>query len=251
MTFDKKTILITGASAGIGRALAEKLAQTECNLILTARRIELLEDLKNQSSKKARIEIIKCDVSRKEDVRSAYERTKNIFGIPDLVILNAGVGIPVTVENFSSHPAEEIIKTNFLGVVYWTEVLLPDFIQRAGGIIAAVSSLADNRAYGVSFYNPSKAALTLFLEGLRLDLKKYNIKVLTIKPGFIKTGMTASNNFKMPFLLQPEDAARIILKGIEKEKKIIQFPLPLVLLTRIIGLLPLTVYEFFAGKSAR
>lgn len=251
MTFDKKTILLTGASAGIGRALAEKLAQTECNLVLTARRIELLADLKNRNSNKAHIELIKCDVSKKEEVLSAYEKTKNIFGIPDIVILNAGIGIPVTVENFSSHSAEEVIKTNFLNVVYWTELLLPDFIQKNDGVIAAVSSLADNRAYGVSFYNPSKAALTIFLEGLRIDLKKYNIKVLTIKPGFIKTNMTAANNFKMPFLLQPEDAARIILKGIEKEKKIIQFPLAMVVITRIIGLLPLTVYEYFAGKSGK
>lgn len=251
MTFDKKTILVSGASAGIGRALAEKLAQTECNLVLTARRIELLEELKNGNSNKARIEIIKCDTGMKEGVLSAYGRIKNIFGIPDIVILNAGVGIPVTVENFSSLAAEEIIRTNFLGAVYWIELLLPDFIRKHGGIIAAVSSLADNRAYGVSFYNPSKAALTIFLEGLRLDLKKYNIKVLTIKPGFVKTNMTASNNFKMPFLLQPQEAARMILKGIKEEKKIIQFPFMMVLITRIIGFLPLSIYEFFAGKRGR
>jgi short-subunit dehydrogenase len=251
MTLDKKTILVTGASAGIGRALAKKLAQTECNLILLARKTELLEELKNEDSNKAHIEIITCDTGKKTDVSSAYDKIKSIFGVPDVVILNAGVAVPFTVENFSSLPAEEIMQTNFLSVVYWVEVLLPDFIKRNEGIIAAVSSLADNRAYGVSFYNPSKAALTIFLEGLRLDLKKYNIKVLTIKPGFVKTNMTAPNNFKMPFLLKPEDAAAIILKGIMKEKKIIQFPFVMALITRITGFLPLTVYEFFAGKRSK
>ncbi len=123
-------------------------------------------------------------------------------------------------------------------------MLLPDFIKNKEGLLAGVSSLADNRAYGTTFYNASKAALTIFLEGLRLDMKKHNVQVLTVKPGFVKTPMTDQNNFKMPFLLSAEDAADIILKGIEKEKKIIQFPFATVLLTRIVGLLPLSVYEF-------
>jgi len=243
MNFTQKTILITGASTGLGKAMAQKLANYNCNLILTARRIELLEEIKNNPSNKARVEIFKCDVSKYEDVKSVYEQAKNIFGQIDIAILNAGVGIHVTVENFISRSAEETFGVNLLGVVYWTEMFLPDFIKKQEGAIVGVSSLADNRAYGTTFYNASKAALTIFLEGLRIDMKKYNVKVLTVKPGFVKTPMTDQNNFKMPFLLTPEAAAEIILKGIEKEKKIIQFPFATVLLTRLIGLLPLSVYE--------
>lgn len=251
MKFEGKTIIITGASAGIGRAIAEKLAEVKCNLLLTARRLELLEEIKNNASNKARIEIVKCDVGNKDEVQIAYSRAKNVFGAIDIAILNAGVGLYATVEDFNSAAAEITMKTNYLGVVYFTELLIKDFILRKEGMIIGVSSLADNRAYGITFYNPSKAALTNFLEGLRLSLKKYNVKVLTVKPGFVKTDMTAKNNFKMPFLFTPEKAAGIILKGIEKEKKIIQFPWPIVLLTRIAGLLPLTVYEFLAGKKIK
>jgi short-subunit dehydrogenase len=244
MNFCQKTILITGASSGLGRAMAQKLAGYECNLILTARRIEPLEEIKNQASNKARIEIFKCDIGKKEEVKNTYEQIVNIFENIDIAILNAGVGIYVAPETFNSAFAEEVFGVNFFGVVCWTEVLLKNFMLTKKGMIVGVSSLADNRAYGTSFYNPSKAALTIFLEGLRLDMKKHNVKVLTVKPGFIKTPMTDKNNFKMPFILSAEEAAKIVLKGIEKEKKIIQFPFAIVLLTRIVGLLPLTVYEF-------
>jgi short-subunit dehydrogenase len=249
MELENKTILITGASAGIGRALAEKLARTKCNLILTARRIQLLEIIKSKNNYSARIEVVKCDSGCKDEVMAAYEYAKKVFGGIDIVILNAGVGSPVKVEEFSSSGAEEAMRTNFLGVVYWVEVLINAFIEKRGGIIVGVSSLADNRAYGATFYNSSKAALSNFLEGLRLDLKKYNVRVLTVKPGFVNTHMTAQNNFTMPFLLSPEEAADKIIRGIEKEKKIIQFPWQTVLLTRIIGLLSLTVFEFFMKKK--
>jgi len=249
--FENKTVLITGASSGIGRAIAESPALKDSRLILTARRIELLEEIKNNAGTNSRIEIIKCDVSNKEDVKSAFEKAESITGKIDIAILSAGIGIAVNPENLDSSAAEEVIKTNFLSAVYWIELLLPGFIKRKEGMIVGVSSLADNRAYGTSFYNPSKAALSIFLEGLRLDLKRHNIKVITVKPGFVKTSMTDQNNFKMPFLLTPQRAAEIILNGIAKEKKIIQFPLPTVLLTRMIGLLPLTVYEFLAGKTKK
>lgn len=248
MNFNKKNVLITGASSGIGRAIAVKLARHDCNLILTARRTDPLNEIKNNSGNKARIEIFKCDVSKIDEVKNTYEQIKNIFGLIDIAILNAGTGIYITPETFNSSAAEEVFGANFFGVVYWTEMLLPGFMKRKEGMLVGISSLADNRAYATTFYNPSKAALTVFLEGLRLDMKKYNVKVLTVKPGFVKTPMTDRNNFKMPFLITADKASNIILKGIEREKKIIQFPFQTVLLTRIIGLLSQSVYEFLMGS---
>ena len=244
MKTENKTILITGASAGIGRAIALRLAKKNCRLFLTARRIDLLEEIKNSPLNSAQIEIFKCDVSKKEEVSAAYAKAKEIFGKIDIAILNAGTGSPISVENFNSHGGEDAFGINFFGAVYWIELLIKDFIEKQEGIIAGISSLADNRAYGATFYNPSKAALSVFLEGLRLDLRKYNIKVLTVKPGFVDTHMTSKNKFKMPFIMSADKAARIIISGIEKEKCIIQFPLPMVFLTRILGLLPSKVFDF-------
>jgi short-subunit dehydrogenase len=250
MELENKTILITGASSGIGRALALKLLQKECRLALAARRIELLNEMAVLPHK-AELLILKCDVGQKEENKKAFREINERFGNIDIAILNAGISIPVTAENFNSSAAEEIVKTNFLGNVYWIELLLPSFVKKGNGIIAAVSSLADNRAYGLTFYNPCKAALSLFLEGLYLEMKKYKVKIITIKPGFVNTGMTEKKNFIMPFLLSSDCAADKIIKGLEKEKKIIQFPFMTVLLTRVIGLLPLTAYNFIYNSISK
>lgn len=260
MNFNNKVVLITGASTGIGKAIAVKLLEANCKLVLTARRTELIEEYLNQSlitnhplrerSEASQSLILKCDVSKKEEVISAYEQIKEKFGKVDVAILNAGVGHNVTIENYDSRFAEETFGTNIFGIVYWVEQLLPDFVKRKEGIIAGVSSLADNRGYsGSGFYCASKAAASIYLEGLRVELKRYGIKVITVKPGFVKTPMTDKNEFKMPLLMEPEKAAHIIIDGIKKEKRVIQFPWQMVLLTRLVGLLPGSFYEWLAGRS--
>jgi len=245
MEFTGLTILLTGASSGIGKALAEKLSNEKCKLILCARRLDILEKFKEEQNHSAEIFSLKCDVSNKEEVENTYKKIKNDIGDIDLAILNAGVGYRMNIENFNSEYARETFGVNFFGLVYWIENLIPDFLKRGNGIIAGVSSLADNRGYSKSsFYCASKAAATIFLEGLRVELKPYGIKVITIKPGFVKTPMTDKNEFKMPFLMSSEKAADIILSGIKKEKRIIQFPLPTVISSRLIGGMPSGLYEF-------
>jgi short-subunit dehydrogenase len=251
MNLDSKTVLITGASSGIGKAVAHRLAAEKCNLILTARRTELLEEFKSDLPAGARQPvIIKCDVSRKEEVAAAYRTIAEKAGKIDIAFLNAGVGRSVSIEKYNSDYAVETFGANLFGIVFWVEQLLPGFISRKEGMIAAVSSLADNRGFsGSGFYCASKAAVSVYLEGLRIELKPYNIKVATVKPGFVKTAMTDQNKFKMPFLMTAERAADIIVRGIKKEKRVIQFPLPMVALTRLVGLLPGSLYEWAASKT--
>jgi len=248
MTFNNKTVLITGASSGIGKAVGEKLLQINCNLILTARRNDIIENWVNKlENKKANILILKNDVINKSNVAQTFAKITEEFGNIDVAILNSGIGKNVTTQNFSSQIAEDIINTNFLGVVYWIEQLLPNMMKNKSGIIAPVSSLADNRGYsGSGFYCASKAALSIFAEGLSIDLAKFGIKVITMKPGFVKTKMTDQNKFKMPFMISAEKAAEKIIAGIKKEKNIIQFPFPTVLGAKIIGMLPNWVYRLIA-----
>ena len=248
MTFNNKTVLITGASSGIGKAVGEKLLQINCNLILTARRNDIIENWVNKlENKKANILILKNDVINKSNVAQTFAKITEEFGNIDVAILNSGIGKNVTTQNFSSQIAEDIINTNFLGVVYWIEQLLPNMMKNKSGIIAPISSLADNRGYsGSGFYCASKAALSIFAEGLSIDLAKFGIKVITIKPGFVKTPMTDQNKFKMPFMISAKKAAEKIISGIEKEKTIIQFPFPTVLGAKIIGMLPNWVYRLIA-----
>ncbi|MBS3945464.1 MAG: SDR family NAD(P)-dependent oxidoreductase [Melioribacter sp.] len=251
MDLSGKTILITGASSGIGRAIASKLSGENVNLILTARRINLLEEIKEEDkTKKCSYLLLQCNVSNKNDVAAAYTEIKDKFGSVDLAILNAGAGHYMNVRNYNSQFAEKIYGTNLLGMIYWIEQFLPDFLERKNGIIAGVSSLADNRGYsGSSFYTSSKAAITNYLEGLRVELNPYGVKVITIRPGFVETPMTSGNKFKMPFLITAEKTADIIIDGIKKEKRVIQFPWQMVLLTSIVGMLPGWLYELLAKQQ--
>jgi short-subunit dehydrogenase len=241
MDFKNKVILITGASSGIGRAMAVKLSELNVNLVLAARRLDLLNEIAPLNNNILRI---KCDVVNKKEVQSAYKEIISRFGRVDVAILNAGYSVRMTAEEYDSELAEKIFGTNIFGIIYWIEQLLPDFIDRKEGMIVGISSLADKKGFSKSgFYSASKAAATIYLEGLSSDLRKYGIKVLTVRPGFVRTPMTDKNEFKMPFLMEAEKAVDIILKGIKKEKRMIQFPWPLVMLTNAAKFIPNSLFE--------
>jgi len=251
MNFKNKVVLITGASTGIGKELAIALSKIDCKLILIARRIELVEELVKDISSESKAEFLtlKCDVSKKEEVADAYKKTISKFGRMDVAILNAGFGENMQVEEYNSELAETTFGANVFGIIYWVEQLLPDFLKRKDGMIVGVSSLADNRGFSESgFYCASKAATSIYLEGLSVELKSKNIKVITVKPGFVKTPMTDKNDFEMPMLMEPDKAAKIIISGIENEKRTIQFPFPIVLASKLIGLVPNWLYEFLASR---
>jgi short-subunit dehydrogenase len=244
-----KNILLTGASSGIGYALAKKLAKEECNLALLARRIEILEALTEELRTFGKDVIaVKCDVSKRKNVAEAFSKVKSHFSKIDIAILNSGISYRGAV-NFDDDKGTQVIEVNLFGLIFCVEELLPDFERSKDGIIAGVSSLADSRGYPLSsYYSASKAAASQYLESLRIELKPFNIKVITVKPGFVRTPMTDKNEFYMPFLMDVEKAAGIIIKGIKKEKIIIQFPLPIVIGSKLLKIMPNKVYDFLMSK---
>jgi len=241
-------IILVGASSGIGLELAKQLAKENCNLALLARRKDAIdEQVKYFGDFLGKIVSIKCDVTKKEEVNFAVAEAKNSLGTADVLIYNSGVSFPQNLKNFNSASAEETFKTNVIGFFNFCEVLIPEMIDNKKGLIVGVSSLADGRGFPKSgTYCASKAAMTVFLESLRTELKKYGVKVITVKPGFVKTPMTDKNNFKMPFLMPVEKAAKIILNGIKKEKRIVQFPLPTMIGSKILRALPDPIFEKIA-----
>ena len=251
MQLENKVVLITGASSGIGKKLADLLADENCKLALLARRENLLlNQVKKLRSLGKEAIAVPCDVSDKNDVKKAFEKSLAHFGKIDIAILNAGTSSRTTVENFSSSEAKKIFNVNVLGMIYCVEEILPHFMSKNSGMIIGVSSLAEGRGFPKSgFYCSSKAAVSILLESLRVELKKYNIKVLTVKPGFVKTEMTAKNEFKMPFLMEVEKACEIIINGIKKEKRIIQFPLPTTIGAKILKILPNSLFELIAKRT--
>ena len=136
---------------------------------------------------------------------------------------------------------------NFYGIVNCLDVLIPLMRRQDKGIIAGISSIAESRGYPRSgFYSASKAAMSILLESIRIELMETPVKVLTIKPGFVRTPMTDKNEFGMPFLMEPVKAADIIIRGIEKEKRIIQFPYPLVLGSKFVRMIPDVLFDWLA-----
>lgn len=246
MELRNKKIILTGASSGIGYELAKQLAKEGVNLALLARRKNVLDSLAEELKKyHSQIITVECDVSDKNSVHNAFNEVKERFEHIDIVILNSGTSARNNIQNLDTTKADNVYGVNILGLIYCIKEILPDFIQRKEGCIVGVSSLSDVRGFPKSgIYTSSKAAASTFLESIRVELKKYNLKVITVKPGFVRTPMTDKNEFHMPFLMNVEKAAKIIIKGIKNEKRVIQFPIPIVLATKIIRIMPDFLFDF-------
>ena len=246
MDLNNKVVLLTGASSGIGYSLAKLLPKENCSLALISRRKNILDELVAElKSGGLKILSYKCDVGNIDDVRNTFKQVKKDFGKIDIAILNAGASHRADVKEYSAEIAKEIFNANTFGIVNCVEQLLPQFIQRKEGMIVGVSSLAEARGFPKSgFYNASKSAASLLLESLRIELKPYKVKVITVKPGFVRTPMTDKNEFHMPFLMDVDKAAKIIIDGIKEEKPIIQFPLPTVIGSKIVKFMPDWLFDF-------
>lgn len=228
MSWPYRVAAITGASRGIGRAVALEVARRGTKVALLATREDLLRELASEIARGGGAALpFRCDVRSREDVRGAIAAAERQLGPVDLLVAGAGIGRPVPAGAFDAAEAEDIYRVNVLGVLYAVEAVLPGMLAARAGRIVGISSLASFRGFGdSSTYCASKAALNLQLEGLRVELAPRGIGVTTILPGFVRTDMTARNGFRMPFLIGPERAARSIVRAIERRKRVAAFPWP-------------------------
>ena len=248
-----KTILLTGASSGIGLALSRRLAKETVNLALLARRENILRELADELKDSGSVLLpVTCDVSRRDEAARACREVRERFGRVDIAIFNSGMSDRTGAREFRVELARKIFDVNVFGLLNFIAELLPDFMMRRAGTIVGVSSLADCRGFpGNGYYSASKAAATSFLESLRIELKQHGIKVITVKPGFVKTPMTQGARYPQPFLMTPEKAAAVITRGIKREKRVIEFPLPLVLGAKLIKAMPGFMFEEIAARTKR
>lgn len=224
---ENKLAYVTGASSGIGRALAFKLLREGFHLALFARRLNNLEQLKQELAclSELKVEVFPCDVASKESVSEAFGKASNNMGPPSLLIANAGIGGSSSVRRFDTEMMANIYQTNVMGALYCISEVLPAMLAAKQGHIVGISSLAAYQSFpNTHAYSASKSALSAHLQGLGLELKPHGIKVSTICPGFIKTQMTAKNKFTMPFIMDADTAAEKILGAIKREKKVYNFP---------------------------
>lgn len=245
----KQRILITGASQGIGRAMAVHYAERGDYILLTARNEEALSELNVELKANGHSsDYVVCDVTSMDAMQAAVDFMVDKAGGVDLAILNAGVGGNHRFNESNSESLKTIFGVNIFGLINGFDAVVPVMIKQGHGKIAGVSSLADARGFpGSGPYCASKAAATHLLEAARLELKSYGIDVITIRPGFIRTNMTAKNKFHMPLLMETPRAADIIARGIDKGKKRISFPLRMAMLSGLAKVVPNAIFEFITG----
>lgn len=254
MTTDwqSRVVLITGASSGIGRGLGVQLARRGAMVGLLARREDALREVVDEiAAHGGKAIALPADVTDANAVRGAVEALSREFGPIDLVIANAGVGATVAARNLEPEGVAKIFNVNVIGVVNCVTAVIPRMIERGRGQLAVISSLAAYRGLPKSAaYCSSKAAVSALFESLRVDLRPQGIEVTIIHPGFIKTPLTAGRQAKLPFLLEVDDAARKIIRAIEKRKKSYAFPWQLATVVRAGMLMPNFLYDWIVRRNS-
>lgn len=240
--------MITGASSGIGAALAKELASRGARLFLIARRLKRLQALQAELEDEAAVYVASCDVAEKAEVQGAAAVLDNRLGGADVLVLNAGVGGRTNAAGLDSAEVKRIFDINLMGAVYWLEAVLPMLLEQQEGSVVGISSLAGIRGLpGSAAYAASKAAMSVFLESMRLDLKPRGVRVLTVEPGFVDTELTAQTPQAMPFLMEAAEAAVRIAEAVVKGRSMLRFPLPTSLGVGFLGMLPVPVYDALIG----
>lgn len=223
MNHSNKTALITGASSGIGKALAFEMAMRGYNLALTARRIDRLEALAQEIvdlHPKIRIETVAMDVQNTDSIAGIFQELVRRLGQIDLVIVNAGSNMMTGVGKGQLKEQLDMLQTNVMGAVATVDAAAEYFRHLKHGHIVGISSLASLTAIPKqASYCASKAAFSMYLESAALELKRYNVDVTRILPGFVKTEIV-ENMEQYPFLVTAEQAAREIADKIQKKKSV-------------------------------
>jgi short-subunit dehydrogenase len=240
MSFANQVAVVTGASSGIGWALARALAAHQCKVGLIARRKDKLDALTAEIRQAGgTAEAAVADVGDRAQTVAAIREIAARLGPVDVLIANAGVGMPTLLEPMNVADIEKMFRVNVLGMVYAVEAVLPEMLGRGRGHLAAVSSLGAYKGLpGESAYCASKAAMNTYLEGLRIQLRRRGITVTTICPGFVRTPMTEVNQFHMPWLLEADEAARRIVRALRRRRKVYNFPWQLAWLMKLTPWLP-------------
>ena len=247
---NKKTIWITGGSTGIGKALAIKFASKGWNVAVSARRVELLNELSNSYEN---ITTFPLDVTDKFKCKEVFNEIQNKFENIDICFFSTGTWSPKKEKDIDVDQMEAVFKVNFFGTVNSIKAVEEYFRNRKNGIITIVSSIAGYRGLPNSTgYGPSKSALNNLAESLYFDFKRFNVRICLVSPGFIKTPMTDKNDFKMPFLKTPEYAADQIYNGlINKTVFEIHFPKALTIILKLLSFLPSKIYFGLVGKMTK
>lgn len=245
ISLDGQRVWLTGASTGIGRAMAFELGSRGARLALTARNEAALDDLANEIATTAeRPVVVAGDVTDASAVAAIGRTLDEEMGGVDMLIANAGTHVESVPESFDTDEYLGLMDLNYGGVLRCIEAVLPRMLDRRVGRIVGVASLAGYRGLPrAAAYCASKSALITFLQSLRFHMREHGVGVTVVNPGFVRTPLTDKNDFRMPFLMEADDAARVMCKGLERERDEIAFPIPFSWCLGVMRILPRRLYE--------
>lgn len=236
-------IVITGASSGIGAALAHRYAASGATLGLVARRASALREI--AAPLPVRCEIYPLDVRDAAALGAAARHFIDTHGCPDIVIANAGVSVGTLTEyTEDARVFEEVLDTNVIGMVNTFRPFVAPMRERGSGSLVGIASVAGYRGLpGAAAYSASKAAVISCLESLRVELHASGVNVITICPGYITTPMTEMNPYPMPFLLSAEEAAAKIVSLIARGRRYAVIPWQMAVVARTLRMMPNWLYD--------
>lgn len=242
-------VFITGASSGIGEAFTRHYAAKGATLGLVARRRELLEELSSKLN--TPVSIYAADVRDANALAQAAEDFMQKFGVPDIVIANAGVSRGTLTEQKEDTAAfKAIFDINVLGLLHTFQPFIAGMKARGDGTLVGIASIAGIRGLpGAGAYSASKAAAISYLESLRVEMQQHGIHVTTIAPGYIKTPMTDVNTYSMPFLMDADVAATKMAKAIAARRRFVVVPWQMGWLARFMRFIPPILWDW-AMKNA-
>ncbi len=245
------SVFITGASSGIGAALAAHYARAGASLGLVARRADALAAVADGLA--TTTVTYTADVADRAAMRAAAEDFIASQGVPDIVIANAGVSVGTLAGAPQDLPAvERVLRTNVIGLAATLAPFVAPMREQGSGILVGIASVAGFRGLpGAGAYSASKAAAINYLESLRIELAGSGVAVVTVCPGYIDTPMTRVNRYRMPFLLDADECARRIARAIEARRSFVVVPWQMALVGRLIRVLPNWLYDALASRGPR
>ena len=244
---------VVGASTGIGRALTLELAKHGVDVVVSARSADALaEVVATGAALPGSIWALPFDVTDNGATGAAHRGAVTLLGQIDLCVSCAGTYTPFGAQDFSAKSFRRTVEVNLMGSVHVLEAVMPNMITRGSGQIAIVSSVAGYRGLpAASAYGATKAALINMCESLKFDLDRAGVKLQLVDPGFVETPLTARNDFKMPFLMEADAAARAFYRGLLSDQFEIVFPKRFAWQLKFLRCLPYAAYFPLVRRSTK
>lgn len=238
-------IFLTGASSGIGQALAKEFAANGATLGLVARREDKLKELIAELPNPELHTAIVCDVTDRDHLIEEARKFDIVCGGVDIAIACAGISVGVKTQYREDLDVfDKVFDTNVFAMASTFHAFIDPMVKRKRGTLVGIASVAGIRGLpGSEAYCASKSAAITYCESLRVEMQKYGVKVVTISPGFVKTPLTAHNPYKMPFIMEPEAFAKEAVKVIMAGKKYATIPWEMGVLSKILRLIPNPLFD--------